>query len=165
MELHKWSGNVVNVESRQFLKEGCKFLSVIWVKWKLSVFSVTLLYSSTFYSLFLPIFVLVIFKFKYDKVFVRHSASISKFEWPVGGIGNFAEGNFLPGSENLSSEEEQFWQFEPLSKLRTAFWEYWTSINKITTSMTCVPKEFEIKTKSTATGVMAPNKNYVFIGL
>ena len=42
---------------------------------------VTLLYSSTFYSLFLPFFVLEIFKFKYDKVFVRHSASISKFEW------------------------------------------------------------------------------------
>ena len=38
-------------------------------------------YSSTFYSLFLPFFVLEIFKFKYDKVFVRHSASISKFEW------------------------------------------------------------------------------------
>ena len=45
------------------------------------VCSITLLYSSTFYSLFLPFFVLEIFKFKYDKVFVRNSASICKFEW------------------------------------------------------------------------------------
>ena len=45
------------------------------------VCSITLLYSSTFYSLFLPFFVLEIFKFKYDKVFVRHSAFIPKFEW------------------------------------------------------------------------------------
>ena len=29
----------------------------------------------------LSFFILEIFKFKYDKVFVRHSASISKFEW------------------------------------------------------------------------------------
>ena len=42
--------------------------------------SITLPYSSAFYSLFLPFFVLEIFKFKYDKFFVRHSASISKFE-------------------------------------------------------------------------------------
>ena len=72
---------MVNVENCQFLKENCKFLSVIWVKWKQSVCSITLLYSSTFYSLFLAFFVLEIFKFKYDKVFVRYSASISKFEW------------------------------------------------------------------------------------
>ena len=57
------------------------FLLVVWIKWKWLVCSITLLYSSTFYSLFLPFFVLEIFKFKYDKVFVRHSASISKFEW------------------------------------------------------------------------------------
>ena len=55
--------------------------SVIWVKWKQSGCSITLAYSSTFYSLFLPFFVLEIFKFKYDKFFVRHPASISKFEW------------------------------------------------------------------------------------
>ena len=72
---------MINVENHQFLKEDYKFLSVIWVKWKQSVCSITLLYSSTFYSLLLPFFVLEIFKFKYDKVFVRHSASISKFEW------------------------------------------------------------------------------------
>ena len=57
------------------------FFSVIWVKWKHSVCSITLPYSSTFYSLFLPFFVLEIFKFKYNKFFVRHSVSISKFEW------------------------------------------------------------------------------------
>ena len=72
---------MVNVENCQFLKEYCEFLSVFWQKWKQSVCSITLLYSSTFYSLFPPFFVLEIFKFKYDKVFVRHSSSISKFEW------------------------------------------------------------------------------------
>ena len=77
----EWSKNVVNVENPQFLKENYEFLSVICLKWEQSVCSITLLYSSTFYSLFLPFFVLEIFKFKYDKVFVRHSASISKFEW------------------------------------------------------------------------------------
>ena len=45
------------------------------------VCSITRLYSNLFYSLFLPFFILKIFKFKYYKVFVRHSASISKFEW------------------------------------------------------------------------------------
>ena len=72
---------MVNVENCQFLKEDCKFLSVIWVKWEQSVCSITLLYSSNFYSFFLSFFVLEIFKFKYGKVFVKHSASISKFEW------------------------------------------------------------------------------------
>ena len=75
--LHTWSENVVNVENFQFLKVNCGFLLVIWVKWKQSVCSITLLYSSTFYSLFLPFFVLEIFKFKYDKFFVRSFASIS----------------------------------------------------------------------------------------
>ena len=46
-----------------------------------SLCSIILLYSRHLYSLFLPFFVMEIFKFKYDKVFVRHSASISKFEW------------------------------------------------------------------------------------
>ena len=72
---------MVNVENHLFLKEDCKFLPVIWVKWKQSVCSITLLYSSTFYSLFLWFFFLKIFEFKYDKVFVRYSAFISKFEW------------------------------------------------------------------------------------
>ena len=80
-KLHEWSENMVNVEKRNFLKVNCKFLSVIWVKWKQSVCSIILLYSSTFYSLFLPFFVLEIFKLKYDKFFVRRSASISKLEW------------------------------------------------------------------------------------
>ena len=38
-------------------------------------------YFSTFYTLFLQFFVQEIFKFKYDKFFVRNSASISKFKW------------------------------------------------------------------------------------
>ena len=79
--LHEWSENVVNVKNRQVLKGHCEFLSVIWVKWKGSVGSITRHGSSAFYSLFLTFFVLEIFKFKYDKFFVRNSASISKFEW------------------------------------------------------------------------------------
>ena len=62
------------------LKVNCRFLLVIRVKWKQSVCSITLLYSSTFYSLFLPFFVLEIFKFKYDTFFIRNSAGISKFD-------------------------------------------------------------------------------------
>ena len=81
MEPHKWSENVVN----------CLKLSIF--EGKLQVFmsylsemkTVSMFYnswcSSTFYSLFLPFFVLLIFKFKYDKFFIRYSASISKFEW------------------------------------------------------------------------------------
>ena len=53
---------MVNVESRNFLKVNCGFLLVIWGKWKQSVCSITLLYSSTSYSLFLPLPVLEIFK-------------------------------------------------------------------------------------------------------
>ena len=44
------------------------------------------------------------------------------------------------------SEEEWFWRFKNFSKLKTAFCEYWTSI-KIKISLTCVSKEYEIKTK------------------
>ena len=58
--------NIVNVENCQYLKGNYKFLSVIWVEWKQSVCSITLLYSSTLCSLFLPFFVLEIFRFKYD---------------------------------------------------------------------------------------------------
>ena len=46
---------MVNVENHQFLNGNCKLL-VIWVEWKQSVCSITLLYSSTFYNLFLPFF-------------------------------------------------------------------------------------------------------------
>ena len=58
--------------------------------------------------------------------------------WVVGGGGRFT-GWWEP-------EEESFWPFEPFSKLKTAFCGYWTLI-KITISMTCVSKEYEIKTK------------------
>ena len=80
-ELNEWSKNVVNVKNCQFLKGNFKFLSVIWVKWKQSVCSIIRPCSITFYSLFIPFFVLEMFKFNYGKFFVRHSASISKFEW------------------------------------------------------------------------------------
>ena len=82
-ELHKWSENMINVENCQFLKVNCKFFFSyhIWVKWKQPECFITPPYSSTFYSLFLPFFVLEIFKFMYDKFFGRHSASISKFKW------------------------------------------------------------------------------------
>ena len=86
-------------------------------------------------------------------------AIISIFSYPVGccrtvkvGRGekyfehfeNFAAGNFFTGW--WKPEEESFLQFEPSSKLKTAFCEYWTSI-KIKLSITCVSKEYEIKTK------------------
>ena len=48
---------------------------------------------------------------------------------------------FLPGGE-----EKWFWQFEPFSKLKTAFCEYWTS-DKIKISVTSVSKEYEVKAK------------------
>ena len=57
--------------------------------------------------------------------------------------------------------EEWFWWFEPFSKLKTAFCEYWTSI-KTKTNMTCVSKECEIKKQAVA---MTTAKNAVFIGL
>ena len=72
---------MVNDEICNFLKVNYRFLLVIWVKWKQSVCSITLLYSSTFYSWFLTFFVLEIFKFKYDTFFVRNSAATSKFNW------------------------------------------------------------------------------------
>ena len=101
-ELHEWSENVVNVENRQFLKGNCEFFSVIWVKWKHSVCSVTLPYSSTFYSLFLPLFVLEIFKFKYVKFSVRHSASMSNIKW--------FEQPWVEGRRYNQQEEKHSWK-------------------------------------------------------
>ena len=43
--------------------------------------SITLPCSSTCCSLFISFFALEIFKFKYDRFFARHSASISKFKF------------------------------------------------------------------------------------
>ena len=65
----------------KLFKGKLRVFRAIWVKWKQSVCSTILFYSSTFYSLFLSFFILEIFKFKYDKFFVRHSTSISKFKW------------------------------------------------------------------------------------
>ena len=82
--LHWWNftdgTKALNVENNYFLKVNFGFLLVIWVTWKQSVCSIILLYYNSFYSLFLPFFVLEIFKFEYDKFFVRCSASISKFK-------------------------------------------------------------------------------------
>ena len=41
------------------------------------------------------------------------------------------------------SEEEWFWLFEPFSKLKTTFSEYWT-LTLIKISMTCLCKEYEV---------------------
>ena len=67
---------MLNVENCNFSKVNCGLLLVIWVKWKQLECSITLLYSSTFYSLFLPLFVLKIFK-----VWHIFQISISKFDW------------------------------------------------------------------------------------
>ena len=56
-----------------------------------------------------------------------------------GGGGGFSTGQWEP-------EEEWFWSMEPFSKVKIAFCEYWILI-KIKISMTCVSKEYEIKTK------------------
>ena len=62
---------------------------------------------------------------------------------PVGGNQKFCwRGIILSGW--WKPEGEWFWK--PFSKLTTAFCESWTS-NKITIGMTCVSKEYEIKTK------------------
>ena len=68
-----------NLHVRIFTNE---IVLYIWVKWKQSVGSISLLYSSTFYSLFLPFFVLEIFEFKHDRFFVIHSASLYEaYSW------------------------------------------------------------------------------------
>ena len=63
-----------------------------------------------------------------------------KFPLLKEGIRNNAGGIFLPVGENLTRSE-----FD-ISKLKTALFEYWTSI-KTKISMTCVSKEYEIKIK------------------
>ena len=73
---------MVNVENHQYLRGNCKLLSVIWVKWKQSVCFITLPCSSTFYSLFIPLFVLKIFKFKYG--IYRHQTFCFHFQiWMI----------------------------------------------------------------------------------
>ena len=59
---------------------------------------------------------------------------------PVRGITNFTGGVI-----RWRESEEWFWQFEPFSKLKTVFRECWASI-KIKINMTCVSKQYEIKT-------------------
>ena len=43
------------------------------------------------------------------------------------------------------SKEKWFWLFEPFLNLKATFYKYWTSI-KFKISMTCVYKEYEVKT-------------------
>ena len=69
---HPWSftngaKSVVNVERHQFLRKIANFYQLS--EWNENI------------ACFYYFFILEIFKFKYDKLFVRHSASISKFEW------------------------------------------------------------------------------------
>ena len=54
-------------------------------------------------------------------------------------------GDFLPGGENLRRSDFDNSKF--FSKLKTAFYEYSTSI-KIKIGMICVLKEYDIKTKT-----------------
>ena len=76
---------VVPLKITNFWKKNCKILSVWWVvKMKIvtMLYNSSLFYSSTFYSLFIPFFVLKIFKFKYLwQGFCQTSASISRFKW------------------------------------------------------------------------------------
>ena len=82
-------------------------------------------------------------------------------QWGVG-IRYFTGGDFF--TEWREPEQEWLWRFEPFSKLARAFCEYWTSI-KIKINMTCVFKEYEIKTKINRAGSMTTAKNVVFIWL
>ena len=50
------------------------------------------------------------------------------------------------GENRWRQSGKWFWWFEPFSKLKAAFYEYWTLL-KIKISMTCLTKEYEIKTK------------------
>ena len=76
-QLHKWSKNLSNVDNSNFLKVNWVFISYLS---KINTLCSIILYSSTFYNLFLPFFVLEMFKFKY-KFFLRHFTSIFNFEW------------------------------------------------------------------------------------
>ena len=53
-QLHEWSKNVINVENPEVLKRNCKFLLVIWVKWKQSGCFITslilVLFTPCFYN-------------------------------------------------------------------------------------------------------------------
>ena len=122
---------MANVENCQFLKRNSKFFSVISVKWKQSVCSITLPYSTTFYSLFLPFFVLEIFKLKYDKFFVRHSTSTSRFEWfEQPRVFTFNIKSMAPPEQHHREKTTMFYLFTPCALIRVrenrsqrGFWE------------------------------------------
>ena len=120
---------MVNVENHQFLNYSLGFLSVIWVKWKKSVCSITLPYFNTFCCLFLPFFVLEIFKFKYDKVFVRYSAFISKFQWFEQPWVKPAENSFSIASKNQEFELITSCRFKHLISPRPTWNSQWSLIS------------------------------------
>ena len=74
------------------------------------------------------------------KRWVGKSPQVGGWNWKLYCVG----GNIF--TRWREPEQEWFWWFELFSKLKTAFCENWTSI-KIKTNMTCVSKEYEIKTK------------------
>ena len=77
--------------------------------------------------------------------------------FPFGGIGSFPEGEiFLLGDGSLSMSE--FDQMNLFLKLKTTFYQYWTTI-KITISTTYMCKEYEVKN---ATRAIATAKYEVF---
>ena len=72
---------------------------------------------------------------------------------------NTTRGNFFT---RWWEPEKWFWWFEPFSKLKASFCEYWTSI-KIKISTTWVSKEYEIKTKMVQESLQLKMK--FFLGL
>ena len=76
-----------------------------------TVCSIILLYSSTFYILFLTFFILEIFKFfKYDKFYVRHSASISNLKDVNSSVVRFIHSSFGRKWPNYKTSNN-FWKF------------------------------------------------------
>ena len=70
--------------------------------------------------------------------------------WGVAKLPWLGESEILLGRNFFTGwwecEEDLFLQFKLFLELKTPFYEYWTSV-KIKISMTCVSKDYEIKTK------------------
>ena len=75
-----------------------------------------------------------------DENFLKQGFLNSGKGWVV--IENFAGGDFF--TRWWEPAKEWFWWFEPFTKLKTAFCEYWVSI-KIKISMSWVPKSTKLK--------------------
>ena len=128
-------------------KDNCEFLSVIWVKWKQTVCSITVSCSKTLYSLFLHFFVLEIFKFKYDNFYIRDFASISKFKWfeqpwkiVVQCIDQAKLDSSLPNHQfkkkgisfHLSGEIENLWEKGEWFLFEVLLWDKWKTLKRKT---------------------------------